>query len=260
MQSWAGRKVPPVVTHEGKRALEVTYAAGRIHGGATNCECALRPAGAFPADAVRVAYAIWLDDSFPLEPTASHAVGGKLGGLFIGSGDADGGRYSTTGASFRLTFDDHGAAVAYFYPQVRRDYVGRNPPWSVLDQSPEVRAHAVVATGVHLFRDGQRLRLRKRQWNTVELACRLNTPGKYDGLLQLTVNGATRSLSTVRYRYDAARVTSFRLGTFFGGSTSNYAPARPTKAWFADFRVTAAGQRAADDRRHDADDGDSADA
>lgn len=234
MPALAGRKVPPLVDHQGKRAYEVTYAAGKIHGEATNCDCAFR-AGVFPTSAVRAAYSIWLDDSFPLEPSASHAVGGKLGGVFIGTGNADGGKYSPTGASFRLTFDDHGAGVAYLYPQVSRAYAGRDPPWSLLDQTAEVRAHAEVATGVHLFRDANDLRLAHGRWNDVELVCRLNTPGRHDGLLQLTVNGATRALHTVRYRNDAALINEFRLGTFFGGSTCAFAPPRKTKAWFADF-------------------------
>jgi hypothetical protein len=232
---------PPIVSWQGKMAFKVEYKGGEIHPSGTNCNMSFNPPGVFPASQVRVRFRLWIADNFPWTTTPSHNVAGKLGGLKIGSGSASGGNYSTTGASFRLTFKDDGMANAYLYPQLRQASSGNDDlPWSTLDQSASLRNVSTVHTGISVWRVNDTLRLKKQQWNSVEMFCRLNTPGKFDGLMELVINDKKLSLDTVRYRYDAGTlITSYSLGTFFGGGDKSYAPPSTTNAYFADYAFSA---------------------
>lgn len=245
----ASGRVPAVVTKEGRAAYEVVYAKGAIHPKGTTANCTFAPDGFFPADACRFRFKVWFEDGFPWGPDMKK-VAGKLIGLTIGKGSATGGNYSSTASTYRVTWSHGGGVQAYLYPQVRGTFskkrAGEDIAWDQLDQSPQVRAAAYVATGVHVFAPRDKkdpaawdLRVHTGRWNDVEMVVRLNTPGRYDGVLGLTVNGVTRTLDTVRYRYDDAPLTAVSLGTFFGGSTRDYAPPRDTRAWFADFEFTA---------------------
>lgn len=231
-------RMPPIVSYQGKQAYQFTYQAGKIHGEGVNGSITLRPP-ALPATQARVRFRVWFADNFPWDGANNQPVGGKLGGFMIGTGEASGGNYSPTGASFRVVFKKDGELDGYLYPAVRRPYQGRSISWEALDQSDEVRAVGSIATGVHLWRGGP-LKVYKGRWNTIDMFCRLNTPGAKDGILALAVNGVTRQLSTVRYRYDSARIERFELGTFFGGGDQSYAPRVTTSAWFSDFLFTRA--------------------
>lgn len=247
----ASGRVPPVVRKAGVPAYEVLYRAGRVHPGGTNAGATFAPPGVFPAEKCRFRFRLWVDEAFPWDGDDPRKVGGKIIGFKIGTGDASGGDYSPTGASFRLTWSYHGGVGPYLYPQVRRAHdtnaSGRNIGWDQLDQSPEVRGLAYVAKGVHMFYPGDKkdpaawgLRLRRGAWNEVEMFCALNAPGKYDGVLAVTINGVTQSVGSVRYRYDDAKIQGVVLGTFFGGGSAAYAPPRDVRNWYADFRFAGA--------------------
>lgn len=243
--AWAGGTLnirttgrpPPIVTYQGVRAYQFTYAAGKIHGEGVNGSITLFPA-VLPADRVRVRYRVWFADNFGWDGEGGRSVGGKLGGLMIGTGDSTGGNFSTTGASYRVVFKRGGEANGYLYPELKQAYSGSSVSWDQLDQSDELKSVSKIETGVHVWRGGP-LKLYKRRWNTVDMWCKLNTPGAKDGVLALTINGVTRQLDTVRYRNDSARIERFDLGTFFGGGDLSYAPRETTSAWFADFLFTA---------------------
>lgn len=230
-------KVPPIVTWQGKQAFEVTYVPGKRGPSGSNAATDLAPAGVFPTEECTVQFKVWFADNFVWEESRNprHRVGGKLGGFKVGEGDASGGKYSTTGASYRVVFDEGGLARGYLYPQVRQIYRGRTVPWALLDQLPAVQAIAQVATGVHIWYKDDVFRFYKGRWNDVRMYMKLNTPGQKDGVMELTVNGVTKRLEGVRYRYDNAKINRFDLTTFFGGSTLEYAPPTTTKTWFADF-------------------------
>lgn len=236
-------RLAPLVTKGGRKAYEITLRRGKIHAEGSDMHAYLAPKAFFPSDTVRLSFKAWFDDNFPWG-TSQKRVGGKLLGFRIGTGDAQGGDYSSTGASVRLTWALNGGIGPYLYPQVRKNYSKKrsgNIGWDMLDQSREVRGVSEIASGVHMFYPRDRdvsnwdLRLRKRRWNEIELACRLNTPGKHDGVLELTVNGVTKRIDSVRYRYDDARIESVKISTFFGGATDDYAPPADTKVWLADF-------------------------
>ncbi len=242
----ASGRVPPIVTKAGKQAYEVTFKKGMIHGKGSNVHCNLAPRQFFPAEQCRFSFKVWFDDNFPWG-TDMKKVGGKLLGLIIGTGDASGGEYSPTGASFRMTWNYNGGVGPYLYPQVRSGFDkggrgGQNISWDLLDQSDEVKAVSTVATGVHVFYpkdrkdpDSWELRLRKGGWNEVEMFCRLNTPGRKDGTLEVTVNGTTKRLTSVRFRNDSAAIEGVKIHSFFGGATKDYAPPQDTRMWYADF-------------------------
>lgn len=238
-----GGAVPPIVTKAGLRAFEVTYRAGQRGGGSSNANFDIAPAAFFPSHQVRVAFKLWFDDSFPWTPTpASPRIGGKLGGLRVGQGKASGGAFSATAASARLTWANEGGVLAYLYPQLRRDYRdddSSNISWELLDQTPAFQKVSAINKGVHVFmppggkkRGRFRLVMRKGQWNDVQMFCRLNAVGKYDGVLEIVVNGVTERVDQVRYRHTDVPLTSWLFHTFFGGSQR---PPTDTKAWFADF-------------------------
>lgn len=234
--------VPPVVTKAGKRAFEVTYPKGQRGGSSSNSNFTIAPAALFPTNEIRISFKLWFDDSFPWTPTASMPrIGGKLGGFEVGKGAASGGEYSATAASFRITFSNEGGLLAYVYPQLRRSFSdpdGSNIPWSLLDQTPGMQKISKVNKGLHVFvpEGGKRgdfdLKMRKGAWNDISMYVKLNTPGKYDGILEVAVNGVRERTEEARLRYTDIPVTGFLMHTFFGGSQR---PPTDTKAWYADF-------------------------
>jgi hypothetical protein len=236
-------RVPPVVAKAGRRAFEVTFQKGERGGNSSNSNFDIAPPGFFPADEVRVSFFLYFDDRFPWSPTpAMPKIGGKLGGFEIGQGSASGGNFSTTGASFRITFANEGGLLGYVYPQVRRafrdDDKGSSISWDLLDQSAAFQRISKITKGVHVFvpEGGKQgdfdLELKKGRWNEIEMYAKLNTPGKYDGVLELTVNGVKKRTEHARLRHTGIRLQAFKLHPFFGGSQR---PPFDTKAWYADF-------------------------
>jgi len=234
--------VPPVVLKAGLRAFEVVYPAGQRGGGSTNANFTIAPPQFFPATEARVSFKLFLDESFPLTPTPTMPrIGGKIGGLRMGRGDASGGKFSSTAASCRLTWANEGGVLAYLYPQLRGSYVDNNTsniPWSLVDQSPGFQRISRIHKGIHVFmpaggkRGDFRLTLHKGRWNDIELYCKLNTVGMYDGVIEVVVNGVRERTEEVRFRHTDLMIDGWLFHTFFGGSQR---PPRDTRAWFADF-------------------------
>jgi hypothetical protein len=237
----------PVVVKDGKSAWQASFRKGVRGPQGSDTMFSLAPTAFFPTEQIRFSFKLFIDDSFPWG-TEMQKVAGKIIGLFIGTGDADGGDYSPTGASYRLTWQLNGGLAPYLYPQVRGGFSkkkqGGQIDWGRLDQSPEFQRVAHVSSGVHMFAPDSRtkkdinawdLRLNKGQWNTLEMFVRLNTPGKQDGTLGITVNGVTKQINSVRYRNDTAKINRVLVAPFFGGSTTEFAPVRDTKMWYADF-------------------------
>ena len=235
-------RVPPVVTKEGKRAFEVTYKKGERGGGSSNSSFMIAPPDFFPADEVRVSFKVWFDSSFPWTLNSSTPrVGGKLGGFDIGEGASSGGNFSTTAASYRITWKDGGGLLGYLYPATKRAYsdTSGKPTWSLLDQSPAFQSVSRIDKGIHVFvppkKGGYKLVMQKERWNDISMYVKLNTPGMYDGVMELSVNGVTERSNEVRYRYTNIEVLGFMMHTFFGGSQR---PPTDTRAWFADFEFS----------------------
>lgn len=235
----APRKCAPVVTKDGVPAYELRYPAGVRGGG--NMNCTFAPKGVFPCEQVRLGFRVMPERGFPWGGGRQKA-GGKLLGFKMGTGDSQGGAYSATGASYRLTWSYAGGVAPYVYPAVRGG--GQPKNLKALDQLPAFEKVASLSKGVHLWHPRDRedpaswdLRLREGQWNDVEMFVKLNAPGKHDGALEMTVNGVTKKLEGVRWRYsDATKINGVLVHSFFGGGDQSYAPPTATRTWLADFR------------------------
>ncbi len=233
------KEMPAVVTYQGKTALHVQYKAGGRGPKGSNTNIEFIPRGIFPAEQARVRFSIWFADNFPWDKAPGHKVAGKLGGFRIGTGSASGANYSKTGATYRVVFDDGGVANGYLYPQIAKDSRGnRNIGWDLADQGEGLKKVSGISSGIHVW--GNEFKLYRGRWNNFEMFIKLNTPGKKDGIMELTVNGVSRRITDVRYRNDNAKINSFHLQPFFGGSTVEFAPKSNTSAWFADYVFTSA--------------------
>ena len=234
-------RIPKIVDKKGVKAFEVVLEKNKIHPKGSNVNMTMAPK-IFPCDECRVKYKLCFDKDFPWDESDTHKVGGKLGGFQMGEGNAAGSKYSSTGASYRLTFKKDFQAVGYLYPQLRTDYKGTDASWSLLDQSRELQAISYVAAGVHVFAPDRKAFLHfDKGWNEIEMYVKLNTPGKHDGIMELCVNGKRAKCNTVRYRYTKdVKINGFNIGAFFGGSTDKYAPSSNINLWYGDFEFCSA--------------------
>jgi hypothetical protein len=165
------------------------------------------PAGVHGASAVTLSYDVALSDNFDFNN------GGKLwGGVKIGEGAASGGRHSDDGASYRVTWGEHGELHLYAYNMLGQ-------PQTAAYQG--ALAHRGDQYGDHLFSG---LFLRKGEPNHVSLSvtCSTRDPStgqwRGDGTLSLTLNGQTRTVSNVVV---PGPVNEFVSATFMGGKWEN---------------------------------------
>lgn len=233
----SGGEIPPIVTKEGKEAYEVTFKKGKVHPKGSNASIGLKPRDFFPSDQCRFSFKLYFDDNWPWKETSSFNVGGKLGGYSMGKERATGSHYKSNGASLRLTFKADYGAVGYLYPQLKKDHDG-TASWDQLDQPEALKKVSYAAAGVHIFAPDHNppMRFKSKQWNTVEMFVKLNTPGRSDGVLEIVVNGKRQRLDEVRYRYTSdIRLEEFSITPFFGGRDESYAPPTDMRAWYSDF-------------------------
>lgn len=230
----ASGRIPPGVIKEGKKAFETVLRRGIIHGEGSNTRIDMRPSQFFPSESCRVRYKIWFDDAFDWEETSGRKVAGKLGGFNIGTGASSSGSYSNDGSTFRLVYKPNQGAAGYFYPAVSS---GKGSSWADLDQDSSLVDQSYIAMGVHVWYIGRRAQFtfKKGAWNDIEMFCKLNTPGKKDGIMELVVNGTRRRLDRVRYRNNDIKIEKFHLNVFAGGGSDSYAPTKDVRIWFADF-------------------------
>lgn len=135
---------------------------------------------------------------------------GKVGGLFVGPGSADGGEHSKNGASLRLMWDAGGGAYAYVYMPRGSEPLQPAP----LDQRSR--------KGTSVFKDAFKRALVGTGWHTVQLGIKLNTVGKHepnaDGELLFSIDDKQRVLRNVVWRLrDNLAIEQFALSLFHGG-------------------------------------------
>lgn len=192
-------------------SMNVSYPGGKF-GGSTGAAFRARPFKMFPKDSATVGCSIFIPSDF------NFTKGGKLGpGLCIGTDIgvcATGGDHMETAGSARVTFSEAGEAVAYLY-------------------IPEQVDASHGRTGDKVVRSGK---LRKGAWNDVSLSVTLGAPGK-SGNVVLSVNGSKVSTSVTWRKSSSIKISGVLFATFFGGSTSNYAPSKPQKLSYKNFWV-----------------------
>jgi len=138
------------------------------------------------------------------------ARGGKFGGVHVGYGAASGGKFSTTGASNRVMWQESGGVIDYIYPP------------SGLWQS--VKGLDTEGYGSGFFNRELARTLKTDSWNKIELGTKLNTfkngAPQSDGESYVSVNGNKHVLRGINWRRsEDLKISSFDMGTFFGGPT-----------------------------------------
>ena len=80
----------------------------------------------------------------------------------------------------------------------------------------------------------------QKGWNTVTMQLHLNTPGKRDGTVSLTINGVTKKVSDVMFRQNAAvKFTNVLIVSFFGGGSNDWNSPKDTSISFRNFKFDA---------------------
>jgi hypothetical protein len=163
------------------------------------------------AEAARLAYSVRFAPGFDF------VRGGKLPGLFGGSGPS-GGRIPDghDGFSLRLMWRERGAGEVYAYL-----------PDSIVHGSSLLR-------GSWQFEPGR--------WHRVVQSVALNTPGRHDGWLTMEIDGRPVGLvHGLRLRDGAGlKADGVFFDLFFGGSDDSWAARADTHVDFADFALAVA--------------------
>lgn len=136
------------------------------------------------------------------------SCGGKIGGLFVGTGSASGCNYSSTGASNRINFGRNGSMSSYVY--VPQGSQGRQP--RQLSGTPRCGQKVFANDFQNVFATGR--------WYTVYCGIKLNTVGSNNGRLMVGLNDKIRVLNNVVWRTSNQPITRFSFNPFHGGGCS----------------------------------------
>ena len=170
--------------------------------------------------------------------------GGKASvlGFQFGTGDSSGGEWSPTAASARLMFRPGGAASLYmYYGKSDTSDAGIN---NVNDQQPEYAKIArPTGTAGHSMWEAKKSEnplpaFKPGQWHSVKIYGRMNTAAKFDGAVGVSVDGATRMYTKMRWMDKPAPLTDLTAAVFFGGSDSSWNPPVASTIYFRNFKVT----------------------
>lgn len=194
----------------------------------------------FPTDHAIFEYHVFFDKDF------DWVKGGKLPGFGLGPGNdaAVGSDWQEDLGSARIMWREHGQGIAYLYLPLQIAPDGtRDGTITVQNQEFEHAAEGSLGkhAGIDLFfkDNGKTLQFKKNEWNSVKLELKLNTPGKKDGYLELTINDTTRRVSNVLFRNtrDIQINVAFVLA-FFGGSNMDWAASKKETIQFKGFEMT----------------------
>lgn len=197
------------ITEDGD--LKVSYGCGsgaphlKIPGGFTMYAA---PKGAFPTEEAMLKFDVYFDPKF------QWVKGGKLGfGFFMGEVGASGGKHDDDAGSFRVMWRKEGAAEAYVYVPTN---VEQLPDYDRLPGLVRNKDYGdSVFRGFASFETGK--------WMTVCLRAKLNTPGKADGLLSISLDGKSETYKKMNWRKDSSIQISGIVGaSFFGGSGKDW--------------------------------------
>lgn len=216
------------------RGIQIRYAPGAA--GLDNGAVFRAVPRGLPATSASFGYSVYFPTDF------DWVKGGKLPGLCIGTAPAEcstGGNWTTSAGSFRIMFRAGGQAIGYAYFPLAG---GNQGAYAV--QGPEYKASADASNGNTghdiWFKKNKSFQLIAGEWNTVRMRVALNSPGKSDGSLDLTINGVSRTIRGVRWRDSAkSMINSVNFVSFYGGSDVSWAPARPSYTLYKDITFAA---------------------
>ena len=196
-----------IVDQNGNKVLKVVYPAGQFGPRRTGIQFkTLVPSG----DDYYLRYRLKFRSGF------NFVRGGKLPGLMGGTAPTDcrTGSESATGFTSRYMWKRLGAAILYLY-------------WG----DKTARCGQPFALNVRFARD---------VWYTLTQHVKLNTPGFYDGVVEVWVNDTeVFRKSNIRFRLAGAgwKITGMYFSTFFGGSDSSWATTKSEAIYFDDFSI-----------------------
>jgi len=217
---------------EDESSVKVEYVGGQV-GSVSGFGFHASPKHAFPALHARLSYKVYFPEDF------DWVRGGKLPGLFIGNPGATGGHWDYKAGSARVTWQKDGIACVYLYIPLQVAFDGSKDE-AINIQSEEFRnlCHRTPHKGCHLWRSGP-LQFIKGQWNEVTIDLKMNSLGKKNGWLKLTVNENTVECHGMVWRKTPhLAIGGVSVQTFYGGSSAEAAaPKSGSYAKFKDFMV-----------------------
>lgn len=191
--------------------FQAVYPAGRFGGSST---------AGIPAPFVKLppAREYVLDYQVRFEQDFEWVKGGKLPGLVGGSHTSGCERVEPDGWSARFMWHERGQIDLYLYHQDRRSGCGDT------------------------YRPPQPAFFQKGRWGRITERVRVNAPGQADGSIEVWLDGRPAiHLPRVRLRGNVsetvALIDAVSLQTFYGGSSSSWAPPRATHTTFSAFHV-----------------------
>jgi len=168
-------------------------------------------------DAVKMSFDINFQPGFSFGNN-DHSEGGKVGGLFVGSGAASGCRHTDSGSSLRLVWDGgpdrrfkgSGASAYTYLPTGAR---GKQPAFVEKEGWPKC--------GYHFWRnESDNIFSQTGSWYNVVLGIKLNDVGKSNGKIYYSITGPknlTREADGIIWRTGNYPITHAELSSFFGG-------------------------------------------
>lgn len=191
--------------------MRIRYEAGKFGLGAGGVQWRIKVG---EHDDLYASYWIKFSDDF------NFVKGGKLPGLAGGKLNT-GGRVpdGTDGWSARMVWGPGGSINQYAYYPGQTTLKGKSFPWDI---------------------DGFTLKFRKGEWHKIETRIKVNTPGKYDGIMQSWLDGnLALDLRDMRFRDIASlHIDTLLFSSFFGGASSLWATTKTEYAYFDNVVVS----------------------
>ncbi len=218
---------------DGSDSLRVDYVPGEV-GMRSGWGFHASPEHAFPSISSTLSYRVFFPEDFDWRR------GGKLPGLFIGHPGATGGNWEYKAGSARVVWQRNGVAALYLYLPLQVAFDGSKET-AVETQGAEFkRCCHLTKKGCHLWNRGSDvLRFKRGQWNDVQLVVHLNTIGRQDGYVELTVNGEKKVCGGMAWRTRAhLAIGGLAWQTFYGGRDAEAAcPREGAYTKFSAFKV-----------------------
>lgn len=164
--------------------------------------------------------------------------GGKLPGLFGGSGPAGGASTAEAdGFSVRTMWHELGVLCQYVYHMDKEE----TKKWGA-DFIWTTRPDKNMPITKDMWKDmntpsDDRVYLTPDTWHTLKTYVKMNTPGKEDGKIICWFNGIEVVNLDLRFRKDMSfGIGQFKFTTFFGGNDETWATKKDERLYFKDFR------------------------
>lgn len=213
-------------------SVKIEYARGKV-GSDSGVGFHASPKHAFPTLHARLSYKVYFPEDF------DWVKGGKLPGLFIGNPGATGGHWDYKAGSARVTWQKDGFACIYMYIPLQVAFDGsKDETMNIQPEEFRKLCHRTPHKGCHLWHTGP-LKFERGQWNEVTIELKMNSVGKKNGILQLTVNGSSVKCTGMVWRKTPhLAIGGVSIQSFYGGSTPQAAaPMTGSYTKFKDFIV-----------------------